>query len=167
MWNALLRRAAAGLAILLLIAPVARSTEVVTGTLADRLNLMAERGAVVVGRLADAQLVLRGKTVEGTGTLEVERSLTGGLPPTVTLRWSNEVGLVCPRVDHQRLVGRRAVWILGIPDGAWTARNGDVTVLDRRGSDALVMQLAPVASPSAVVRQVLDIAYAGLASDIP
>ena len=125
-------------------------------------SLIDHSDLVLVGTLTDSCFTLDGRTVEAKGTLTVATVLTGpdSTGATVSVHWSNEVGLISPRLEHQQHLGLRCLWFLKrIGDGYSVPTYASVVPLTG-GTEhtSLVLELRKLQSPSPLVRQVLVLA---------
>lgn len=143
---------------LLLLSPSASGSWVVqpAAALVDGADL------VVVGTLTEGCFRLHDGKAVTTGTIRVEATLSGpdGTGASVAVRWSEGVGVVCPRFDHQQHLGLRSLWLLRrVGDGYETSTDASVVPLTGGGAHAsLVLQLRKAPSPSPLVRRVLAFA---------
>ncbi|MCL4809414.1 MAG: hypothetical protein KJ062_16745 [Thermoanaerobaculia bacterium] len=125
-------------------------------------SLIDHSDLVLVGTLTEACFTLRGDTVVANGTLRIESTLTvpDSTGSNVSVHWSNSVGVVCPRLEHQQHLGLRSLWFLKrVGDRYEAATDGSVVPLTGGGAHtSLVLQLRKVQAPSPLVRRVLLLA---------
>ncbi len=130
-------------------------------------SLIDHSDLVLVGTLTEGCFRLRDGAAVTTGTVHVESTLFGpaGTGPSVSVRWSNGIGVISPRRDHQQHVGLRCLWLLERGgDGFEAPAEASVVPLSGGGAHAsLVLELRKLQAPSALVRKVLALADEELA----
>ncbi len=125
-------------------------------------DLIDHSDLVLVGTLTDSCFTLHGGTVDANGTLTIESTLAGpdATGATVTVHWSNALGLVSPRLEHQQHLGLRCLWFLKRIGGSYEPSTY-ASVVPLTGGTAhtsLVLELRKLQSPSPLVRRVLVLA---------
>lgn len=101
--------------------------------------------AAVVGTLTEANIVVRNGVVTAEGVIRVGRVVFGSVDASraIPLSWQNEVGIVCPRVDHQGLMGMRILWLLTEDGGSYQAGGQyAIQLWDRHGTNMLAEEIA-------------------------
>ena len=79
-------------------------------------TLIADSDLVVVGTLVRLYQWTEHETDYAIGRIDIEHVLAGVPPQSdfVRLKWDNPSGLLCPRVSHADVKGRKALWLLAI-----------------------------------------------------
>jgi hypothetical protein len=82
-----------------------------TPPLEDRV---CDSDLIVVGTLSSVNEYSKDGTDYGEGLITVAETVWGAVPPgeTLTLKWFNESGIVCPRVEHGQRADKEGIWLL-------------------------------------------------------
>ena len=82
-------------------------------------ELVQDCDLIVVGTLDGASETSQNGMDYGQGTILIDEVLWGAASAgeSVTLRWQNESGLICPRVEHRYDQAKKAIWLLTVEDG--------------------------------------------------
>ena len=77
-------------------------------------ELVQDSDLILVGTLSGVSEFSTGGIDYGEGLITVDEVMWGNSRPgdTLTLKWQNPTGLVCPRIDHRQNQDVRAVWLL-------------------------------------------------------
>ena len=82
-------------------------------------ELVHDSDLIVVGILNNVSEYSQYGIDYAQGTISVDEVIWGAAQPgeVLTLKWKNESGVVCPRVDHRLNQNRKAIWLLTTHDG--------------------------------------------------
>ncbi len=82
-------------------------------------DLVQDSDVIVIGTLQGVSQYTQNGMDYGQGNIVIEEVMWGAANPgeLFTLKWQNESGLVCPRVEHRHNEGKKGIWILTVdPD---------------------------------------------------
>jgi len=81
-------------------------------------ELVHDSDLIVVGTLDNVSEYSRYGIDYAQGTISVDEVIWGASQPgeILTLKWKNESGVVCPRVDHRGNQKTKAIWLLTVTD---------------------------------------------------
>lgn len=77
-------------------------------------DLVCDSDLIVVGTLSSVNEYSKDGTDYGEGLITVTETIWGAANPgeTLTLKWFNESGIVCPRVEHRQHADKKGIWLL-------------------------------------------------------
>jgi hypothetical protein len=77
-------------------------------------DLVCDSDLIVVGTLSSVNEYSKDGTDYGEGLITVAETIWGAVNPgeTLTLKWFNESGIVCPRVEHGQHADKEGIWLL-------------------------------------------------------
>jgi hypothetical protein len=120
-------------------------------------DLIQKADAVVLGTASAVHAVVAGHRIEYTAELDVSEVLAGTLSPglRVNVLWTNQVGVVCPRLNRDLLPGVKSFWWLNARGDAFeaTSVNSVTPVFEAQN---IVAELSRLVAPSERVRAVLE-----------
>jgi len=79
-------------------------------------DLVQDSDLIVVGALDSVSEYSQSGMDYGHGTILIDEVIWGAASAgeSVTLKWQNKSGLVCPRVEHRENQGKKAIWLLTV-----------------------------------------------------
>ncbi len=99
-------------------------------------DLVPQSDLIVVGKLTNVSEYSSDGMDYGLGRIVVSEVIWGTAAPGdwLDLRWQNETGLVCPRIEHSSAISQEGIWLLTrSPDGTVRADDwGRFVALDQR-----------------------------------
>ena len=77
-------------------------------------QLVQDSDFIIVGTLSDVSHWSTNGIDYGRGTISVDEVIWGEVTAgeLFTLKWQNETGLICPRVEHKEREGHKGIWLL-------------------------------------------------------
>lgn len=95
-------------------------------------ELVQDSDLIVVGTLAGLYQHTQNGIDYGQGTILIDEVIWGAATAgdTVTLKWQNESGLICPRVEHRHNQRIRGIWLLTVEDGGVVGANNPGRFVD-------------------------------------
>jgi len=112
-------------------------------------ELVQRSDLIVIGALGEVRWRSEGGWDRGAGVITVSEVIWGDVAPgeKLELRWRDRTNVACPRLDLQRLGGRRQLWLLQVGDGATVRADHPGRVLDPNEAETVRRSLVehPVA----------------------
>ena len=88
--------------------------------------------------------MVRNEIVAAEGVIRIDEVIFGAIDSNrdIRLSWQNGVGIACPRVDHERQMGIRMLWLLTEDGDSYQAGTGYVLWLrGRQENDRLAGEI--------------------------